>query len=145
MKGFADSQIASIVRYKRLLLELGEHSGGSMDGWPAWIKVGLLILFNTITFIVLNKFKGLIGGNTMDWVLNQGSKFFTGEFTTKINDDGTQEKIISSEPESTNPTISNILSMISGFTGGGGLANIFGGGNSTTNKDKPARRFPHNE
>jgi hypothetical protein len=54
MKGYSETQIENIEQYDDILIELGEGSVLEwFEGWPAWARLLLLVLWNTAIFVVV--------------------------------------------------------------------------------------------
>ena len=83
--GYTVSQMSSMTKYERLLIELGENSyketggaGGASSSWPVEVRLFFMSLVNAVTFIIIKMLASYIGEGMANTVVDALSSFLSG-------------------------------------------------------------------
>jgi hypothetical protein len=83
--GYTVSQMRSMNKYERLLIELGEtnykSSGGeaaSHSNWPVEVRIFFMALVNAVTFIIIKMLANYIGENMATTIVDGLSSYLSG-------------------------------------------------------------------
>lgn len=122
--GFTMSQLRSMSRYKRMLIELGEKNyGGEGSGWPVEIRIIFISLVNAAVFIVIKFFANYLGGGEAmaNTIMDLISGFINGSGdgqTPGHNPDGTAADVPEMSGDGLMGMLGNFMPMINQFMGG---------------------------
>jgi len=83
--GYTVSQMRSMHKYERLLIELGETnyktSGGEagvQSSWPVEVRIFFMALVNAVTFIIIKMLAGYIGEGMANTIVDGLSSYLSG-------------------------------------------------------------------
>lgn len=83
--GYTVSQMRSMNKYERLLIELGETNyratsgtGAAESTWPVEIRIVFMALVNAVTFIIIKMLSGFIGDGVATTIVDALSSYLSG-------------------------------------------------------------------
>lgn len=84
LTGYTRNQIASMKRYDRLLLELGEKYSGGGGNWPIEARLIMLAVFNAFLIIGVKFIGDKIGSTDTQWILDTVNNMVGGHIDSFV-------------------------------------------------------------
>ena len=84
--GYTVTQLRSMNKYERLLIELGETNyktsavggGGAQSNWPVEVRIFFMALVNAVTFIIIKMLANYIGEGMATTIVDSLSSYLSG-------------------------------------------------------------------
>lgn len=110
-ENFVLYQLKALSHYTEVIRELGDPGISIGSSWPAWMKITVIVILQTLVFIIAYKVtKG-----------NETAAVFAQDFIASTNFmGGTKKESSHLEAESAAMDIGNLMSQVKGITSGGG-------------------------